>query len=257
MLLIVPAFPSNKRITRDGMVYIKGELLAETEISDDPKTPVRESFIPKIISQQTDKSIGIINFNDVRAGKQNLIQKIQQHMNNGTQMIIIDALDDEDMDLIASVTVPIKERVLFAGSSGFAEYLPKYLDYGKEKKSNVVIAGSVSEVTRKQIDYANERLALTLINVDIEKLFTREQPQEKNRIMDIVKKSSQKGEDIIIRTAPSKSFVSGSFEQGEKYGLTRFDVSEIIALFLGEIARDIIQENQNQWFGLNRGRYCN
>lgn len=60
--------------------------------------------------------------------------------------------------------------------------------------------------------------------------------------MDIVKKSSQKGEDIIIRTAPSKAFVSGSFEQGEKYGFTKFEVSEIIALFLGEIARYIIQE---------------
>jgi uncharacterized protein YgbK (DUF1537 family) len=35
--------------------------------------------------------------------------------------------------------------------------------------------------------------------------------------------------------------VSRSFEQGQKYGLTRSDVSELIALFLGEIARDIIQ----------------
>jgi uncharacterized protein YgbK (DUF1537 family) len=163
-------------------------------------------------------------------------------MNNSMQMIIIDAQDDEDLDLIASVTAPMKEKVLFAGSSGFAEYLPKYLVFGKEKKSNIVIAGSVSEVTTKQIDYAKERLALTLIDVEIEKLFSGEKRQEKNRIMDIAKNSSRNGEDIIIRSAPSKAYVSWSFEQGQKYGLTGFDVSEIIALFLGEIARDIIHE---------------
>jgi len=240
--VIVPAYPSNNRITKNGMVFIKGVLLAETEFADDPKTPVRESFIPNIISRQTDKSIGLISLNDVRAGEQNLTQKIQQHMHNRMQMIIIDAENDEDMDLIASVTAPMKEKVLFAGSSGFAEFLPKYLDKGIERKINVVIAGSISEVTSEQIDYANRRLTLTLINVETEKLFTGEQPKEMSRIMDIVKKSSQKGEDIIIRSAPSKDFVSGSFEQGKKYGLTRFDVSETIALFLGEIARNIIQE---------------
>jgi uncharacterized protein YgbK (DUF1537 family) len=240
--IVVPAFPSNHRITKNGMVYIKGLLLAESETSDDPRTPVKESFIPKIISQQTDKSTGIINFADVKAGKQSLIQKIQQHMNNGIQMIIIDALDDGDLDLIASVTAPMKERILFVGSPGFAEYLPKYLDFEKVKKSNVIIAGSVSEVTRKQIDYAIERSAITLIDVEIEKLLTKGQRKEKNRIMDIVRESSRKGEDIVIRSAPSKTLVSKSFEQGQKYGLTRSDVSEIIARFLGDIAREIIQE---------------
>jgi uncharacterized protein YgbK (DUF1537 family) len=162
-------------------------------------------------------------------------------MNNSVQLIVIDALNDDDLDLIASVTAPMKERILFAGSPGFAEFLPKYLDFGKVKRINIVIAGSVSDVTREQVDYVIEKLALTLIDVNIEKLLIKEQRTEKDRIMDIVKESSRRGEDVIIRTAPSKTFVSGSFEQGQKYGLTRSDVSEIIAIFLGEIAREIIK----------------
>lgn len=242
--LVVPAFPSNQRITKNGMIYIKGQLLAESEMSDDPRTPVKESFIPDIISQQTDKSIGTINFADVHQGKQNLIQKIQQHMSNGIQIVVIDALNDEDLDLIASAATSIKERVLLVGSPGFAEYLPKYLDFGKIKKISVVIAGSVSDVTRNQIDYAKDHLPVTLIDVEVEKLFGKELHKEKGRIMDIVKESSRKGLDVIIRSAPSKSFVSASFEKGQKFGLTKTDVSEHIAQFLGEIARDIIQEVQ-------------
>ena len=242
--VMVPAFPSNQRITKDGLVYVKGVLLAETEFSNDPKTPVNESFIPKIISQQTDKRIGIINLKEVQAGKQNLTQKLRHLMNDGIQIIVIDAQDDRNLDLIAAVTAPIKKRILFAGSSGFAEYLPKYLDPLKIKKINVVIAGSVSEVTRRQVDYAKERLAIRLIDIETEKLFTGEQHQEKHRIMDIIRESSLAGEDVVIRSAPSGTSVHSSINQGQKYGLKGVEVSEIIALFLGDIARDIILEIQ-------------
>jgi uncharacterized protein YgbK (DUF1537 family) len=240
--VLVPAFPSNQRTTKDGMVYVKGELLAQTEISNDPRTPVRESFIPKIVSLQTDKRIEIINFNEVLTGKQNLIQKLQHLMDSGIQIIVIDALNDRDLDLIADVSASIEERLLFVGSPGFAEFLPKYLYPDKEKGINVVIAGSVSEVTRNQIVYAKERLSIRLIDVDTEQLIKGDQHLEKRRIIEIARVASRNGEDLIIRSAPSGTSVSKSFEQGHKNGLKGAEVSEIIAIFLGEIARDIILE---------------
>ena len=240
--ILVPALPSNERTTVNGNVYVKGVLLAETEVADDPKTPVRESFIPAIISYQTDKKTGVINYEDVQSGKHNLIQKVQQLIKNGIQIIIIDAKVNADMDLIASVITDIKEKILFAGSSGLAEFLPNYFDIKKEKKSNIIIAGSVSEVTRNQISFAMENLPVKLIDIDTERLFTGEQEKEKNRIFDIIKESSRKGEDIIIRSAPSKAIITKSFEIGQKYGLNKFKVSETIASFLGEVARYIILE---------------
>lgn len=242
--VIVPAFPANERITKSGVVYVKGVLLTDTEAAHDPKTPVKESYIPAIISYQTEKRSAVIDFNEVLKGRENLIQKVQQLMDDGIQMIVIDVLNNDDLDLIASCITSIKKRILFAGSTGLAEYLPKYLDFGHIKKSNVVIAGSVSEVTRNQIEYAKERLSLTIIDVGIEKIFTGERDLEKNRIIATVKESSLKGEDIIIRSAPTKASVTKSFEQGEIYGLNKYDVSEKIALFLGDIARYVIQETQ-------------
>jgi uncharacterized protein YgbK (DUF1537 family) len=240
--IIVPALPSNERITKNGNVYVKGQLLAETEIADDPKTPVRESYIPSIISQQTDKKIVVINYEDVLSGRQNLIEKVQQHIKNDRQIIVIDAQKKEDLDLIASAITSLEKNLLFVGSSGLAEYLPKYFNFKKEKKSNIIIAGSVSEVTRRQIEYAKEKLKLKLIDVEVEKLFTREQDQEKRRIIDLIKESSRKGEDIIIRSATSKTMVNKCFELGQKYGLSRFKVSETVSSFLGEIAKVVMQE---------------
>lgn len=240
--IIVPALPSNDRITKDGYVYVKGQLLAETEIADDPKTPVKESYIPSIISSQTDKKIEVINHQDVSSGRQNILEKVRQKLNSGVHMIVIDAQVDEDLDLIASVISGLEKKVLLVGSSGLAGYLPKYFNLKKEKKSNIIIAGSVSEVTRKQIEYAKENSAITIIDVEIEKLFSGEKNQEKKRILHLIKESSQTGQDIIIRSAASKATVAKSFEQGQKHGLTRLQVSETIASFLGEIARYVIQE---------------
>jgi uncharacterized protein YgbK (DUF1537 family) len=239
-VVVVPAYPSNKRITRNGNVYVNGILLEETEFAVDPRTPIKQSFIPEIISGQTDKSIAVINFQEVHSGREKLTRRLQQHISNGIEVIIIDATDDKDLDLIASVTVPMKDRILFAGSTGFAEHLPKYLDPRNERKIDVIIAGSVSEVTREQIEYAKEKMEITLVDIVIEKLLSGNMNQEKNRIINIVKVSSGKGEDIIIRSAPTVSSLTESGTLGKKYGLSGHDVSEVIALFLGEIARDII-----------------
>lgn len=178
--IIVPALPSNERITKNGYVYVKGQLLAETEIADDPKTPVKESFIPRIISSQTDKKIEVITQQDVSSGRQNILEKVRHKLDSGIQLIVIDAQVDEDLDLIASAITDLDKQVLLVGSSGLAAYLPKYIKLNKEKKSNIVVAGSVSEVTRKQIAYVKEKSAATIIDVEIELLFTGEQHRERN-----------------------------------------------------------------------------
>ena len=240
--IIVPAFPSNNRITKNGTVYVNGLPVAETEFAHDPRTPVRESYIPAILSGQTDKSIEVINFSDVSQDRQHITQKINQLLNKDIQLIVIDALNDRDLDLIASVTAGLDKRVLYSGSPGFAEYLSKYFDFGKSKKSNLIIAGSVSEITRKQIEYALTRMDLVLIDIDTEKLFNGDQIRESARIMQKVRESSVDGSDIVIRSAPSKASVSESFELGSRHGLNRENVSEIIAQFLGELTGRIVKE---------------
>lgn len=239
--VLAAAFPANNRITKNGMVYINGELLEKTEFANDPRNPVKESFIPKIISGQTDKSIGLVNYRDIRAGCRHLAEKLHHLFKNGIEIIVFDVLDNNDLDMIASVTASMEERILFAGSTGFAEFVSKYPDNDTGKKISVVIAGSVSDVTRRQIDFANEKLPLTLIDADVENLLSGNRQKEKMRILDIVSGSSGNGKDVIIRSAPSGESVAGSIEYGEKSGLSAAEISEIISGFLGDVAGEIIE----------------
>lgn len=238
---IVPALPKYGRTTVNGKVFIDGVLLEETEFGRDPKNPVKESFIPKIISGQTDKKTGVIIYEYIQGGRETIKEKLQYHLNSGMQIIVFDAREEKDIDLIASVISEVKKKVLYAGCSGLAEYLAKYLVIKKDNKSNIVIAGSVSEVTRRQIDFAVHYLRVGLADIGTTKIFSSDRDEEKKRILAIAAESVSNGEDLIIRSAPSREAVTYTFEAGEASGLDRFSVSESVADFLGEIASDIIQ----------------
>lgn len=238
--ILVPALPSNGRTTVNGKVYVKGVLLEDTEISKDPKTPVKKSFIPNIISEQTDKKVKSIDINEIRKGNDFLKNEIEELFNEGNNIIIIDAITEEDMELIASTISELKDNILYSGSAGLAEYLSKHLDIHSKKKSGVILAGSVSDVTRKQIEYAEKQKNTNVVNINLAKMFN-DKKEEKNRILFLAEKLVNSGEDIIIRSAPSRESVKLSNEIGNTKKLNSYEVSDTIANFMGEIGKEIIR----------------
>jgi len=240
--IIVPALPEYGRTTIDGNVYVNNVLLAETEFARDPVTPVKESFVPAIISSQTNKKVDIIRYDELLEGKEALADKVKHLFNKGINIIVIDAKEKEDIELIASAVTGLPERILYAGCSGFAEYLADHFNIQTRKRVSVVIAGTASETTRKQLNFAAQNMAVSIIDVDIERIFNKQRHREKARIIDLIRESSLKGEDVIVRTAPDKDTVANSVETGKIYGLNKFGVSADIALFLGELAKSIIEE---------------
>lgn len=240
--IIAPALPVYGRVTIDGNVYVNNMLLEKTEFASDPVSPVKSSYIPEIISSQTDKKTGVIKYPEVLKGKENLADRIEELFSKGVNIVVIDAKEMSDLDTIASAITALDEKIIYAGCSGLAGYLAEYTTPEVEKKINIVIAGSASEVTRRQLNFASEKLPVRIIDIDIERIFKKEQALETKRILEIVKESSDSGKDVIIRAAPESSSVEESFAKGSGYGLERFKVSESIAYFLGDLSRQILSE---------------
>ena len=64
------------------------------------------------ISRQTDKKTAVIIHEYVSAGRQILLEKLQHHLNAGIQIIIFDAKDEEDIDLIIkALEGAVKEKL--------------------------------------------------------------------------------------------------------------------------------------------------
>ena len=239
--IVIPALPLYDRTTLNGNVYVRGVLLAETDYANDPKNPVRESYIPAIISGQTDRKTGVISFNGFRITREELSSKLNKAMKDGIQIIVIDAEDDKDLDLIASVVTGIKDRVMFAGCSGLAGKMAALIELRKENRSNVVIAGSVNKITLQQTKIAASTLSIKTIDIEAEEIIAGKKDTEKKRILKLAEKSISGGKDLIIRSVSTPESVSRCTIKGRKLGLDDFMISDIIADFLGDLAGEIIR----------------
>ena len=242
--VIAPALPLYGRTTMDGMVYVNGVLLSETETAHDPKAPVKESGIGAILATQTDKKSDVISYKDIKLNERLLADKIENLMQKGTRLIIADAIEEADLERLASALSLLDQRILVAGSTGLAGHLTDYFRLERKRKINMVFAGSVSEVTMKQLTHTIDNLDVALIDIEVSRLFTKDKDLEKKRITGLIKESSIKGQDVILRSAASKDVVLKSFDDGLKAGIDRFKVSETIAEFIGEIAGSVINESE-------------
>ena len=107
--LIVPALPSQNRITINGRIYIEGIPLHSSDFGRDPFGGVDSSSIPKLLSLFTDEDIVCLKPYDTK-GLQNAIIE-------GKQWLVGDAVNESDLDYWAVSSESI--NILPCGSAGF------------------------------------------------------------------------------------------------------------------------------------------
>lgn len=244
LAIVAPAFPSAGRKTVEGNVYVHDVLLEKTEIAKDPKTPVRESSIPKIISQQSDKNIAVISREIVLKGKEVLNKEIMRLKEKSIEIVVVDAINNDDLKTIAEAIALVNQQVLMVGSAGLAEFLPDTLKLKDTKKSIAVIVGSVSDITRRQANYAVEKYYVEEIIINIENIFNSDRENEKERILNKINELIRLDKDIIIRSTQTVEDVKKAFDIGEKFGLSSFEVSDKIALFIGELTKEMLNNTK-------------
>lgn len=230
VVYMIPALPSNGRTSKDGIVYVNGVPLHETEVANDPKTPVKQSSISDIISNQTDKKTVLIRKNgpyDIEGLK----KSIREARINNAEIIIFDAETIDDLTICAQVISRLEKDYILAGTAGLAEFIPEAFDF--QKKTGVLsIIGSVSDVTRKQIEYAKERMPLHIIHYKVEMMFDEE---NKKKINEQVTKLLKEGKDVALYTAENRDVIDETVHYAEAKGMSHFEISDFIAKSLGEI----------------------
>ena len=152
----VPALPKLGRTTVNATQYINGIELAKSEFGMDPLEPMRNSYIPDIISEQSDIPCHV-------GGPISRIPEIY----------IYDASTDEDIMNIAASLVQ-GGAVLFAGCAGLAGALARLLPFDRRQTvqpvktaSFGVVCGSLNPTTSAQVEYAAGR-EFSVLSIDAE-----------------------------------------------------------------------------------------
>jgi len=138
-------------------------------MSKHPVTPSTESDLRKHLARQTQLPIGLVDILTISGDEEIAADKLEQTLEDGSRIVLFDALHEEHMLTVGGlIDSHAKEgEILFSvGSSGIEMALGKLWQeqeivkpvrrwqHAGEAGPILVLSGSCSPVTEKQIDYA-------------------------------------------------------------------------------------------------------
>lgn len=230
--IVVASYPLSGRICVGGYVLVNGVPLEKTNVSKDVKTPVKTSNVIHIIKSQSSKSVGYISLEKVLKGKNFLSKEIK---NNSHEIIVVDAATDENIKTIANACVLSKQKIVCIDPGPFTAYFS--LDLLKSGRENfcrcLMIIGSTTELTRKQIEYFKDHKNILIYNINI------------NNLIDNFKDESQKALNYFKENYKEYKYlcISTSLEKNQVRDKVNMDTSNIISDRLNKIAKDILSVN--------------
>jgi uncharacterized protein YgbK (DUF1537 family) len=159
--IFCPAFPANARSIYQGHLFVGGRLLSESSMRDHPLTPMRDPDLVRVLARQTRRGVGLVPLPVIEAGPEAIRKAIAKEAAEGRPFVVTDALVDNHLLLLGKA---LAGAPLVTGGSGIAMGLPANFGIrqgekpptpmGVPKGARLVLSGSCSEATRRQVAYA-------------------------------------------------------------------------------------------------------
>lgn len=239
-----PAFPLNGRYVFNSRLFVQGDLLHESPMKDHPLTPMRDSNLVNVLQRQTKLKVGAIRFDDVDQGPYNIEKTLGRLQASGVRVAIADAISDRHLRDIGAAS---RELRLVTGGSGVAMGLPANfrLPGGRkltEPPANmkapdghaVILAGSCSAATRKQIDFALKS------GIDALKIDPLELADGRQTVQGICSWAAPRlsGRPILVYSSADPAEVS---EAQAKLGRDR--AGSLVEEALGQVSRTLVSQH--------------
>lgn len=251
--LIAPAFPRIGRTTLDGRQYLHGVPVNETEAGRDPKTPVTTAVIKDLLASQSRRPVANVPLAQLRAA--GAAEHVRALVDSGASLLVCDAVEEEDLRRVAAAGRELGVMPLWVGSAGLADVLPGTLGLAPTRGAVeiaaepaggpvLLVVGSVSSVSRRQLYKVLGRHGVTGIEVDTVKLVSggAARDGEVARCVTEGFAALQDGQDVAIYTSVADAAIARSQAVARKQGLTAQAASEQVAAGLGMIAGGICRE---------------
>lgn len=259
---VVPAFPRNNRITIHGRHFVNNVPLQDTEFSKDPFSPVTEGCLPKLLQDQSRRTISLIPLEIVRKGTKSLFEEMQMTIASAESRITcIDATNEDELRTIVEAGKRLGKKFLWVGSAGIARYLSDVirdeamnkLYQGRGRRSVLMLAGSLSTVVEEQLNVLNQERIVKQIVIAPEMLFEEETcKKEIGRVVAEGAKLLRKT-DLVIRTKRKVRRISAVEQIIERKNLSKGVVGQTISNAMAMIAEGILRDTPSEGLILTGG----
>lgn len=243
LALIAAAIPAAGRTTQAGKCLVHNVLLDQTEYASDPKTPVISSCIKTLIAQQSDLPVYEIALDKIRAG--NLAEQLSQFYQQQPCILVLDAVNEQDLSLIAQAAMTLKPVPLLAGAAGLASALPaKSWQKPHRVLPILIVAGSMSEVTRQQINFALNNHTVQIVDIDVVRFFDTETNFYQQHVAQQAIDLLNHGSHCLLRTSRSADDRKQIMQLCQCWQLSRAQLGKSLSHKVGELTLKIIENTR-------------
>jgi len=175
LAIVAPAFPALGRTTRQSVHHLHGTPVHQTEIGRDPRAPVRESNVVRLLESQSQRRAGAVPLGTVAQGPGAIRRRVDEQAGGGVALLVCDAETDGGLRAIAEA-LGHRRDLLWVGSAGLAEALAEPLRLtsrlarAPEDAAPVgpvlLVAGSLSATTRQQVAAVAARPGVATVELD-------------------------------------------------------------------------------------------
>lgn len=266
-VMISPAAPHLGRYCVFGNLFAKMGTFGNGEVyridrhpsmSKHPVTPATEGDLTVHLANQTSKTIGLVNLTVIEKGKQSVLEEVQ---NNTKDILFFDGFNKEHLQVIGIVFHHLaKNKTVFSvGSSGIEMALgiawkqekiisePEAFKPLGEVGPILVLSGSCSPVSAKQIEYALEN-GFEQIALESKAVNVQYHSEIIKNSVAIVVENFKNGKSTVIHTSigPNDTRIRETELYFKNQGLNEDAIqkqcSKIYGNIIGQITKKVVSE---------------
>ena len=244
--VVVPAYPDSGRIVVNKTMLVNGILLENSDAGKDPKTPIKTSCVESLVQKDIKYSSTYFTLSDIAQPIEEIAKKIQEAIKK-SRVLIFDAVNNEDIIKISKAIIHSDINIITVDPGPFTLYYSKELQKKNHlEKKILMVIGSVTATTKKQIEYILQEEDIFLVKMKVEDFFEKETClKEIERVITYIKKGIASYDLFLVTTSPIGDEKKADLQKlAENLNTTVEEISKIIANTLTETVVKILKETE-------------
>lgn len=228
LVVLMPAFPDMRRTTVDGFQLLNGVRIIQTELAKDPKKPVTADNLPEILGSVYPNKVSHISLDSVRQGQFDF---------SCCRACAVDAETNGDMLWVVRAAAGTGRKILWVGTAAIVDAL---LDMAAKPAPALALIASVSEVTARQVRYA-ERYGAKLVCVDACGLLGGNgAAQYVEQAVELLRE----GNDVMLVSSATcdRAELEKAFAVGAVLGMGSAEVGSAVQAMMGKLVADVLSQ---------------
>lgn len=225
LIIFAPAYPSQGRTVEQGRLCVHGTPLLDTEIARDPRNPLQEDRIQKILTECLNQPVHHYALSEV---------SMESFDWTGTAYSF-DTKEQVQLETIAMAAMKTGKKILWIGSAGLAQGI---LTVSYRRKPTLTVIGSISSKTMKQLQYCREN-GVSVVALDMKTIY--ETHQVDRAVRDVVTYLKE-GQDVVLTGASCRQDYEAFAAYGREHGISTDVLAEFTKQTLSGMVPVILKE---------------